>query len=237
MVERLVVVSPHLDDAALSCGNLLAARPGSIVVTLFGGSPQRGRGLTGWDTDCRLDGRYEDGAAVMAARREEDARALDVLGAVSVSLNFSPHAYRRLPPALPPYPEEELVDALREALAAHASQAALVCIPLGLQPEHIVASEACLKAIAGSRAVIAYEELAYRILAPHLVTRRIAELRRHGFEVREAPELAAVPTPAKWTAIQGYATQLPALMKHFPPGWHERPMIDDEVFWHVGTVR
>jgi len=32
---RLLVVSPHCDDAVFACGALLAASPGSIVVTFL----------------------------------------------------------------------------------------------------------------------------------------------------------------------------------------------------------
>src|SRR5260370_1341142 len=38
-LERIVVVSPHLDDAVLGCSYLLAAHPGVVVVTAFAGRP------------------------------------------------------------------------------------------------------------------------------------------------------------------------------------------------------
>ena len=38
-VGPLLVFSPHLDDAVLSLGNLIAAHPGSIVVTVLAGMP------------------------------------------------------------------------------------------------------------------------------------------------------------------------------------------------------
>ncbi len=38
-LARVVVVSPHLDDAVLGCGQLLAAWPGATVVTVFAGKP------------------------------------------------------------------------------------------------------------------------------------------------------------------------------------------------------
>jgi LmbE family N-acetylglucosaminyl deacetylase len=39
VVEPIVVLSPHLDDAVLSCGVLLAANGGARVVTVFAGMP------------------------------------------------------------------------------------------------------------------------------------------------------------------------------------------------------
>ena len=44
-LERVVVLSPHLDDAVLGCGRLMAAHPGATVVTVYAGarSPTRTR--------------------------------------------------------------------------------------------------------------------------------------------------------------------------------------------------
>src|SRR5437773_641965 len=38
-LERLLVLSPHLDDVVISCGGLLRAHRGATVVTLFAASP------------------------------------------------------------------------------------------------------------------------------------------------------------------------------------------------------
>jgi hypothetical protein len=38
-MDRLLVVSPHLDDAVFGCGELIASRPGATVARLFAGPP------------------------------------------------------------------------------------------------------------------------------------------------------------------------------------------------------
>jgi len=48
----MLVVSPHLDDAVLSCGRLLAGRPGSVVATVFAGVPSRPDQCTDWTADA-----------------------------------------------------------------------------------------------------------------------------------------------------------------------------------------
>ena len=48
----VVVVSPHLDDAVLSCGQLLAASREAIVLTVFSAGPDEGAPLTDWDRAC-----------------------------------------------------------------------------------------------------------------------------------------------------------------------------------------
>ena len=51
MFARLVVVSPHFDDAVLSAGQLLAKHPGSTVITVMGGQRRSGSydEVTWWD--------------------------------------------------------------------------------------------------------------------------------------------------------------------------------------------
>ncbi|HEX2530642.1 MAG TPA: hypothetical protein VHK70_04145 [Burkholderiaceae bacterium] len=46
---KLMVLSPHLDNAVFACGELIAATPDTVVVTLFAGAPAAGYALTEWD--------------------------------------------------------------------------------------------------------------------------------------------------------------------------------------------
>ena len=66
----MLIVSPHLDDAALSCAALIARRQPVDVLTLFAGEPDPPR-QGGWD---RTIG-FSDSAASMRARREEERAA------------------------------------------------------------------------------------------------------------------------------------------------------------------
>ena len=96
-LERLrghvVVLSPHLDDAAFSLGATIAmsARAGSrvTIVTVFAGDPASGKPAGEWD---RLAGFSSAGDAARA-RREEDRRACDLLGAAPVWLEFEDEQY------------------------------------------------------------------------------------------------------------------------------------------------
>src|SRR3954454_6063438 len=38
-LDRIVIVSPHLDDSVLRCSYLMAAHPGVTVITVFAGRP------------------------------------------------------------------------------------------------------------------------------------------------------------------------------------------------------
>ena len=70
-LDRLLVISPHLDDAVISCGALLLADPGATVVTLFAASPaEYTNPLNEHDTECG----FQPGDDTMAVRRDEDVR-------------------------------------------------------------------------------------------------------------------------------------------------------------------
>lgn len=72
-LTRLLVVSPHFDDAVLSAWGLLDRAPAGTadVVTVFGGLPAAG---THTDPDAACG--FRDGIEAVHARRDEDERAL-----------------------------------------------------------------------------------------------------------------------------------------------------------------
>ena len=80
-----------MDDAALSCGGLLSARPGSHVVTVFSGGPKSVRPLPTWD---ETSGSFKPGDNVMALRQVEDEDAMAVVGAHGHRLDFWDEQYR-----------------------------------------------------------------------------------------------------------------------------------------------
>jgi LmbE family N-acetylglucosaminyl deacetylase len=131
----LAVLSPHLDDAALGCGRLLAAHPGAVVITLFAGRPPAGRALTGWD---RASG-FASGDDVVGARRREDTAAMAALGARPVWLDLLDAQYGGKEDA------GRCADALLEALGPIGPGSVL--IPLGLfHSDHVRARQAGLAA-------------------------------------------------------------------------------------------
>src|SRR5665213_1523592 len=82
----LAVVSPHLDDAVLSCAGLIAGAPATTVLTVFAGFPPARDaatpaeflpGSTFWDQA----GGFVAGDDVVGLRRAEDSAALENIGA------------------------------------------------------------------------------------------------------------------------------------------------------------
>lgn len=87
--ERVVVLSPHLDDAVLSCGGLLAQLGSkALVITISCSRPPKG---------AHGRSRNRRGHAPPVERRREDILAMERLGCHFVHLGFSDAVYRRSP--------------------------------------------------------------------------------------------------------------------------------------------
>lgn len=160
----LVVVGPHLDDAVLSCGQLLAGSPGSSVVTVFTAGPERWTELTEWDRSCG----FRVGDDVMAARKSEDERALALLGAEPIWLDLVEGQYRRESAVA-------VTTALGDALTRWDD--ADVVVPLGIShADHLVVADAAGSVAARRRDLRwwVYADQPYASLFPDELAGRLA---------------------------------------------------------------
>lgn len=164
---RPLFLSPHLDDAVFSCGELIAACARPLVATVFAGTPAWPC-ATAWDRACGFD----DARGAMARRRAEDRAALAALQAGHRHLPFLDCQYGRSPAP------GELASAI-EALLARA-RPALAFVPLGLHhDDHRLLADAALL-VRGAPPWVAYEELPYSLRQGE-VQRRLAALARRGW--------------------------------------------------------
>jgi LmbE family N-acetylglucosaminyl deacetylase len=198
-MTMLLVISPHLDDGVLGCGRLLAGRPGSVVLTVFAGTPRDERRCTDWDARCGFDNARE----AMRERRREDDAALTLVQARPWRLDFCDSQYDDTPAEADL--RRALHDALRELLPA------VVVYPMGLfHADHLRVHDATRAVLSELRPAQAwlYEDALYRGL-PGLLQRRLAELAQQG--------LAATPVrlggddayaALKRSAVQAYRSQL-----------------------------
>jgi LmbE family N-acetylglucosaminyl deacetylase len=203
-LDRTVVVSPHLDDAVLSCGQLLAAHPGSTVVTLFAGIPGPEVPAGEWDRRCGFD----SAAQAVAQRREEDRIALSLLEARAVWLDFLDNAYHRCPAP------DEAAAALRQVLLDLAPDTVL--LPMGLfHADHLLAHEACMRAVRAlpdARCAV-YEDVPYRAIRG-LLQQRLMALAQEWVCLTPLRLKAEGSGALKAHALQAYASQL----RGFGPG-------------------
>lgn len=205
LVYRAVILSPHLDDAVLSCGGRLArwAREGPVLVvnvfTDFSGAP---RGAP---------------AALGDVRHREEAAAAAFLGYTSISLGEKDcvcRSRRYLSPGRlfggvrlreDPLDVERLAGKLRRVLAGLDWRELILPLGVGWHVDHVAVHEASRSFHADERTSF-YEDLPYAHI-PSLTDRRLAEL-GHGVSdgswraaAREGRRAAAVV--ATWAPIAG----------------------------------
>lgn len=218
---KLLVLSPHLDDAAFGCGRLLASVPGAVVATVFAGRPAAGAPLTDWD---RAAG-FEAGDDVVGLRREEDRQALGILDARPRWLDLRDSQYGGAP-------EAAVSDGLQSLFAdCHPDT---ILIPLGLfHSDHRLVRRVALALLdlCPDRRWLIYEDALYRAL-DGLRDQGIAGLRRRGLSPTPLRFVeAAGAAPRKQAAVACYRSQLRALATPGRPG--HRGLRAPEAYWEI----
>jgi LmbE family N-acetylglucosaminyl deacetylase len=209
------VLSPHFDDAVLSCWHVLRGPGPVIVVNVFAGAPPKGTAPGWWD---HVTG-ASDAAARVLERASEDRSALAVVGRLPVNLGFLDAQYRR---------QTESPAAIAESIAADVLECDHVYAPaaLGGHPDHALVRDAALSLRAGGARVRLYADL------PHAIRRGwptwVASdglaavdaqwadaLARSGIgQGRALPRVHVLGRPAqrrKLAALRAYRTQVAAL--------------------------
>jgi LmbE family N-acetylglucosaminyl deacetylase len=223
-LDRIVIVSPHLDDAVLGCGRLLAVAPGATVVTLYAGAPDEYPDpMTHWDTIAG----FAAGDDVLAARRAEDAAALAVLGATPCWLDFVEHQYLPRAEWVGPDATVETLEAVLRELAPSA-----VLLPFGLaNPDHVATHDAGMRVREQypEPSWLCYEDSGYKHI-PGLLAWRVSQLfRRKVWPTPVAIGLDADDT-RKRAALDCYASQLRAL----EADWQLGPkLVAPEQIWRL----
>lgn len=204
----LFLLGPHLDDAVLSCGQLLAAHPGSEVVSVFTGGPPDWSGLTEWDAACG----FRPGDDVMAARKREDLAALDVVGARPRWLDLRELQYGAAVSV------DEVVQALGDELPAPGTT---VLAPLGIHhADHVTLGDAARR-LAPGRPDLAwcfYEDLPYRAHHPEELRDRLQGFADAGC-VLEPVLLPLGDVRDKRAALRCYRSQVRGLHEWLGPSF------------------
>lgn len=212
MRTRLLVISPHLDDAVLGCADLLAECPGSVVLTVFAGGPADGDVLTEWDAACG----FGSAAEAIAQRRIEDALALEVLAAAPHWLGLPDDQYRSTGQA--PAIAAEVEHGISMALDRY--QPDRVAMPLGLfHRDHAIVHAAALAMLRRdtAREWHAFEDTFYRRI-PGLLQHRLAGLAASRVTATPVRPDSAVTPQRKRAAVRCYSSQLRGLASPGRPG-------------------
>jgi LmbE family N-acetylglucosaminyl deacetylase len=147
----VLVLSPHWDDAVLSCWNVLRARTEVEVVNVFAGLPPQGRSGP-WEAFAGLP----DSRERARARIEEDAHALSLAGRHAHNLALQEVKQRD-------GTERERLAAVRRALASEVTRASRVFAPAGIggHVDHVLARTYARSLLARGMPVTLYAELPY----------------------------------------------------------------------------
>lgn len=214
------ILSPHFDDAVLSCWHVLSG-PGEVeVINVFAGSPNAGSRAGWWD---RMTG-ATDSARRVRERVAEDREALGLAGRERVDLDFLDEQYRN---GRPP-------GSLASEIEARVASGARVYAPAGLARagrDHALVMAAALDLRGSGFQVSLYADLPHAVEFgwPGWVTGEPGALAvEAGWEEilagaglsldRLEPtvhELDPEARERKLEAIRAYRSQLPALQAMF----------------------
>jgi len=165
-MKKILLVSPHFDDAVLSAGQFMADRPDAEVVTVFGGFPlTASRVKTPYDIKCG----FENAEDAVAQRRRENDSALALLEATAINLDFPDGQYGNETDT------EQITEKLQEILSSYDYE--FIMCPIGLgHPDHIKVTDAVL-ALNTDLPIYLWEDLPLRVMEPELVWSRLIELK------------------------------------------------------------
>lgn len=218
-MTTIICLSPHSDDAALSCGGLLARsweqRP--QVITVFAGPTPPPEQLTPYAR--RLHRSWGGQGDPMARRREEDRCAFQALGCEGVWWEYTDAIYRH--PAYdsevaifgPPAAEEALEEDLYRRLSAPEKGLFLFPLAVGHHVDHQLLFRMGWKLAQAGRRVAFYEDL------PYVAWEDGPDARLDELPSSLHPQLLDVSAswPSKMAALSCYASQFEELTREGVP--------------------
>jgi hypothetical protein len=244
MSRHAVILSPHFDDAVLSCWNVLASADEVLVVNVFAGEPPAGA-LGWWD---RLAG-ASDSAAAVRTRIEEDRQALALAGRTAVNLPFLDGQYRQGDQA-----PGEIVEALRGVFVAGSR----IYAPASLgdhHRDHTAVRAAALALRAEGADVALYADLPHATVdgwprwvlgggsssgADPAAERWTTELETTGIPVERmdatAHRLPAEDHAGKLDAVLTYGSQIALLQQVFGSSLEDPQLLGFEVDWRLALI-
>ena len=168
-MKKVLLLSPHFDDAVLSAGQFLAGRPDCDVVTVFAGFPTEDY-LTPYDEKCG----FKTSKEAVTARRLEDKNALALLKANPIHWKYADSQYSN---SFWDIGSSILIDI---ANIIHDNDYEFVLCPLGIgHGDHKQVSDYVLQLVkegAIKCPVYLWEDLPTRVVYPEEAFERIQEL-------------------------------------------------------------
>lgn len=239
-----VILSPHLDDAVLSCWHVLTQPGRVIVINVFAGVPAGLAAPAWWDA---YTGATDSGERVRE-RIEEDRRALAVAGREPVNLGLLDEQYRH---------QAQQLEELTRLIASWLPPDALIYAPaaLGNHADHLLVRAAALELRAAGFDVSLYADLphatvhgwpawvagsrapATKDLAAAVWSRVLATTGLPAEELTPSVHLLApVAHARKLAAVRMYGTQVAALEELADRPLSDRELLGYEVAWATRSI-
>ena len=239
-----VILSPHLDDAVLSCWHVLTQPGGVMVINVFAGVPAGLQAPAWWDA---FTGATDSGERVRE-RIEEDRLALALAEREPTNLGFLDEQYREQA-----QPLEQLIEQIASRLPPEAG----IYAPAALtnHADHVLVRDAALELRSAGADVWLYADLphatvhgwpawvagtrtpATKDLAAAVWARVLAST---GLAVAELmPSVHALDPEAhvrKLAAVHMYRTQLTALEEFADRPLTDREALGYEVAWATRSI-
>lgn len=166
-MRKVLLISPHFDDAVLSAGQFMADRPDTEVVTVFGGIPITPDNVkTDYDLKCGFD----NARNAVGARTRENDDALALLMSTPRNLGFPDSQYENK------HANITYVDDIRRELQEilDNNNYEFIMAPLGLgHPDHLKVTEAVTQ-LKTNLPIYLWEDIPLRVVEPELVQPRLS---------------------------------------------------------------
>lgn len=166
-MNKILLISPHFDDAVLGAGQFLAGRPDADVVTVFGGEPKTVVS-TPYDQKCG----FSDSKDAIAVRRIEDDTALSLLNATPIHWGFPDSQYGE------ELDEEKIYKMICSVVDKGDYEMVLAPVGIG-HPDHELVGDLVKRAAVANEwdvPVYFWEDLPLRVLEPELISERLKKL-------------------------------------------------------------
>jgi LmbE family N-acetylglucosaminyl deacetylase len=166
----IVILSPHFDDAVLSCWSVLTGPADVEVLNVFTGAPARPTDLT----EAELLTGADDALARARERADEDRAALAVAGVRARNVGLLDHPHWAAGRRLARWRTGHRLRELREAIGRHLDRRARLYVPaaLGGHPDHVLVRELGCRLLRDGGSVSFYADQPYCYVYgwPHWVT-------------------------------------------------------------------
>lgn len=200
-MKKVLLISPHFDDAILSAGQFMADRADTEVLTIFGGVSKNIE-LTPYDEKCG----FKSSKEAIESRRYEDREATAMLNATSVHLDFLDNQYKKYEKELDQKTEDiKISNAILKLLEAGDYE--FIMAPVGLgHPDHIRVGD-IVKKLENTKKIklpcYYWEDLPLRVSDPLVVPPRIKTMGLSTLAILGQGELAM-----KIRALSCYRSQI-----------------------------